>query len=237
MNDFPIIFLSGFSIGILGSFHCIGMCGPLALALPVDQLNTANKTASILLYNIGRAISYAAMGVLFGIVGQSFELFFLQQWLSVLSGVLILSVLLFTKFGHPQGNIMVKFSQTIKHRLSTYLRSDKKLLSYLSIGMVNGFLPCGLVYIAIAASIAAGSIFKSSLLMFAFGIGTLPIMALTMAFGKFISFSLRKKLNKISPYLIMGVALLLILRGLNLGIPYISPQHDKGHVNCCGHKE
>ncbi len=236
MNELMIVFISGFSIGILGSFHCIGMCGPLALALPVNNLSVFNRTVSILFYNIGRALSYTSIGIVFGLVGQSFAFFNIQQCLSIFAGVLILTILLIHQFGNKQTNLFTRFSQNIKVKLGTYLRSDKKLISYLYIGILNGFLPCGLVYIAIAASIAAGTILKSGLLMFAFGLGTLPIMALTMFFGKFISYNFRNRLNRITPYLIMCVAVLLIVRGLNLGIPYISPSHDIHHVSCC-HKE
>jgi hypothetical protein len=233
MNELLLVFISGFSIGILGSFHCVGMCGPLALALPIHHLSAFHKSVSILFYNFGRALSYASMGVVFGLVGQSFNLFNFQQGLSIISGALILVVLLIHQFGNPSTNAFTRFSQTIKVKLGQYLKSDKKLISYLYIGILNGFLPCGLVYIAIAASVAAGSILGSCALMLAFGLGTLPIMALTMVFGKFISLGFRKALNKITPYMIMGVAVLLILRGLNLGIPYVSPTHDDNHVSCC----
>ncbi len=233
MQSLLLIFISGFSIGILGSFHCVGMCGPLALALPVHYLSPYNKFFSILFYNLGRAVSYTSMGVFFGLIGQSFVLFNLQQVLSIGAGTVILIILLIHQFGNPVTNKFSRISEGIKSKLGAYLKSDKKLISYLYIGILNGFLPCGLVYIAIAAAIAAGTVLKSSMLMFAFGLGTLPIMALTMVFGKFISLNLRQRINKISPYLIMCVALLLILRGLNLGIPYVSPTHNAGHVECC----
>lgn len=181
-------------------------------------------------------MSYTAMGVIFGLIGQGFTLFKLQQVLSILAGIIILAILMLTWSGKQGLPFMAGFTQKIKVQISNYLRSEKTVVSYLNIGVMNGFLPCGLVYIAIAASIASGSILKGSLLMFSFGLGTLPIMALMMAFGKFISFGVRSRLNKISPYFIMCVAVLLILRGMNLGIPYVSPKHDKGHVNCCAKK-
>lgn len=236
MNEIALVILSGLSIGILGSFHCIGMCGPLALALPVQQLSGSNKTLAIILYNLGRALSYAFMGAVFGILGSSFALFHLQQWLSIIAGSFILIVLLLSQFGSTKIPLIAKYNQMIKSKLSAYLIAEKTLTSYLSIGILNGFLPCGLVYMAIAASIATGSVFESSLLMLSFGLGTLPIMALTMAFGKFISMNVRVLLSRMSPYIIMCVAILLIIRGLNLGIPYISPKHEQGHVNCCEHR-
>ena len=233
MNDILLVFISGFSIGLLGSFHCVGMCGPLALALPIHHLSSFYKSLSVLFYNIGRAVTYASMGVVFGIIGQSFNFFNWKQGLSIGAGILILAILLMNQFGNVNTNQFSRFSQAIKVKLGTYLKSDKKLISYLYIGLLNGFLPCGLVYIAIASAIATGSILSSSLLMFSFGLGTLPVMALTMVLGKFISINLRQRLNKITPYLIMAVAVLLIVRGFNLGIPYLSPAHDANHVTCC----
>lgn len=233
MESIILVFISGLSIGVLGSFHCIGMCGPLALALPVHHLSSWRRTLAIVLYNIGRALSYASMGAVFGIIGQSFSFFKLQQWLSIVAGILILVVLLTNQFGNPNTNILTRFTRGVKSKLSTYLGAEKSTISYLSIGILNGFLPCGLVYIAVAASVATGSILNSTILMFAFGLGTFPVMALTMVFGKFISLNIRTKLTKATPYFIMFVAVLLIVRGLNLGIPYVSPTHEKGHVNCC----
>lgn len=233
MNTILLVFISGFSIGILGSFHCIGMCGPLALALPIHHLSSFFKSLSVLLYNLGRAITYSFMGMVFGIIGQSFNFFNWQQGLSIGAGILILAILLLNQFGNISASRVSRFSQAIKVKLGTYLKSDKKLISYLYIGLLNGFLPCGLVYIAIASAIATGSILSSSLLMLSFGLGTIPIMALTMFLGKFISITLRQRLNKLTPYFIMGVAVLLIVRGLNLGIPYLSPAHNANHISCC----
>lgn len=233
MNTILLVFISGFSIGILGSFHCIGMCGPLALALPIHHLSSFFKALSVLLYNLGRAITYSFMGMVFGIIGQSFNFFNWQQGLSIGAGILILAILLLNQFGNMSTSRVSRFSQAIKVKLGTYLKSDKKLISYLYIGLLNGFLPCGLVYIAIASAIATGSILSSSLLMLSFGLGTIPIMALTMVLGKFISITLRQRLNKLTPYFIMGVAVLLIVRGLNLGIPYLSPAHNANHISCC----
>ena len=223
MTALLMVFFSGLSIGMISSFHCVGMCGPLALSLPINNSSPVNKAASILLYNTGRALSYTSLGVLIGLVGRGFSLFNLQQYLSIVAGVLILSIMLLSKSGNVRFPGLTKLTYQIKQRLSLYLKSDKKLISFLYIGLLNGLLPCGLVYIAISASLSAGSIFKSSLMMFAFGLGTFPIMALLMIFGKFISFKTRLTINKLTPYIIMTVGCLLILRGLNLDIPYVSP--------------
>ena len=233
INELAVIIASGFSIGIIGSFHCVGMCGPIALSLPVHQYSNSKKILAIFLYNIGRASTYALMGLIFGILGQSFQLFKIQQYTSIVAGVFILSILLFSSLSQFNISFISSFSLKIKNKLGTLLKRDKTIPSYFAIGLVNGFLPCGLVYVAIATAVAAGTMLKSSLLMFAFGLGTIPVMAFTMYLGKFISISFKNKLNKLTPYIIGVVAILLILRGLNLGIPYISPKQVGQHKTCC----
>ena len=233
MDEVLLVLITGFTIGVFGSFHCVGMCGPLALSLPIHQLTIFNKSMAIGLYNLGRSFSYASMGIVFGLLGMSFSLFKLQQWLSIGAGSVILLFLIMNYLGSYRVNIFSQLSHQVKSKLSDYLQTDKTPSTYFSIGMVNGFLPCGLVYVAIVTAIATGTILKSSLTMFAFGIGTIPIMALTMIFGKFVSINLRNKLNKMTPYLIMCVAILLILRGLNLGNPFISPLLENDKMNCC----
>jgi uncharacterized protein len=231
--DFVYVLISGLTIGMLGSFHCVGMCGPLALALPVHQLRDRQKALAIFLYNMGRVLTYTALGILFGIIGLTFSLFKIQQWLSVAGGSLILVILLVQHFGNTNSTILAGFTNRVRQKLSNYFTATKTASTYLNIGLLNGLLPCGLVYVALAASFATGTIADGALLMTGFGLGTIPIMAATMVFGRFISLNMRKTLNKITPYMIMCVAVLLILRGLNLGIPYISPTLVDNHMNCC----
>jgi uncharacterized protein len=228
--------LTGLGIGALGSFHCIGMCGPIALALPVHGVSRWHSTSSVLLYNIGRALTYASMGLIFGWLGGSFSIFGLQQWLSVVAGAAILFLLFFNHFSLIQNTPFGGFNRLVKEALGSFLRREKTPASYLAIGLLNGWLPCGLVYVAIASALAAGSPLKGALLMFAFGIGTLPVMAALMVFGKFISLKVRSGINKAVPFFIGAMAVLLILRGLNLGIPYISPSYNSDEAcveNCC----
>jgi hypothetical protein len=233
MQDWLFVLLSGYGIGLFGSFHCIGMCGPIALSLPIHQFQPVQKIVSVLFYNFGRSISYAIFGMLFGLIGSTFTFFKIQQFLSIFSGILLLLLFLNQRYGKVNFSIFYLFTSKIKNQLGVYLKSEKSVLSYLFIGVLNGFLPCGLVYVAIAAAIAAGSVFKSSLLMFGFGLGTIPVMVLLMYFGKFLSQNIRSKINAVTPYLIMGMAILLIIRGMNLGIPYISPSLIDETVNCC----
>lgn len=236
MNLGDIAIFAGFGIGVLGSFHCVGMCGPIALALPVQGKTGFQKAMAILLYNLGRAITYASMGLVFGLLGSSFSLFGLQQWVSIIAGAAILILLLSNHMSLVQKTPFGKFNVWVKEQLSVFLRKDKTPGAYLSIGFLNGFLPCGLVYVAIASSLATGSAVSGALLMFGFGLGTIPVMASLMAFGKFISLRVRSWMNQAVPYMIGVMAILLILRGLNLGIPYLSPSYnaeDECVENCC----
>jgi len=236
MPDFVLMFLAAFSVGIVGSFHCVGMCGPIALALPIHRYSSLQKSIAVLLYNLGRALTYFSLGIIFGILGQSFSLFKVQQYTSIFAGVFILYVLIFSNTGFAQSSWFSKLSLRIKNKLGTLLKAEKTPYTFLPIGIVNGFLPCGLVYVAIAGAVSTNNIVWSAWYMFAFGLGTMPIMALTMIFGKYISDSLRLKINQITPYLIGLMAILLIVRGLNLGIPYLSPKHEAGHMSCCHRK-
>lgn len=232
MGDFLLVLLSGYSIGILGSLHCVGMCGPIALSLPIHTLPNFQKWWVILLYNFGRTLTYAFLGLTFGIIGQTFSFFKIQRALSITAGIVLL-LFLFGQIDKIQSlKIFNKFTSSIKVALSKQLQSQNKRFSYLFIGILNGFLPCGLVYLGLTSAVSTGSMLKSSLLMIGFGLGTIPLMILVMVFGKFISLKLRRIINKILPILIFLLAILLILRGSNLGIPYLSPQENVDEINC-----
>jgi uncharacterized protein len=232
INGLILSLVSGLSIGALGSFHCIGMCGPLALSLPTQHLNSFDKNLAIVLYNFGRIMTYILLGIFFGLIGMTFSWFKVQQFLSIGVGLAILLLLVPYSFSKPD-SLINNYTQTIKMRLSSYLHSERNAFSFFKIGLLNGLLPCGLVYVAIAASITSGSFYNSGLLMLGFGLGTFPIMALTMYFGKFVSLSVRKNINKATPYFVACIAILLIMRGLDLGIPYLSPSLENGKMSCC----
>lgn len=225
MSGLLPVLLSGFSIGLIGSFHCIGMCGPLALSLPIHQLSAFRKLAAISLYNIGRACTYAGIGLAFGLLGEGFSVFEIQQALSISAGIFILVILYFHQFGNAKTGMWQQWTHFIQVRLGAFLKSEKTLPTYFAIGLLNGALPCGLVYVAVAAAAASGSVLNSPVLMFAFGMGTVPMMVTTMVFGKFMTPKLGRKFNRLIPRFTAVVALLLILRGLNLGIPLVSPVH------------
>jgi len=209
-------------MGGIGTMHCIGMCGPLALSLPVVNSSNTSRFFSTFLYNIGRVITYAVLGAFVGIAGSGFALFGYQQLLSVIIGVLIILFLVLPKRKFAKRNIILVFFEKIRSRLGN-LFYRKNYRSVFFIGLLNGLLPCGLVYMAIAGAISTASVVKSSLFMAAFGLGTLPVMWSLAFFGGYINLKVRNNIKKLYPYIMFIMAVLLIVRGLGLGIPYVSP--------------
>lgn len=223
MNDVMLAMIGGLSIGFLGSVHCIGMCGPLALALPVVQGNKATALYQIGMYNLGRACVYALLGIFVGFIGSRFNVWGLQQFLSIAAGILILC------FAAMQFKIAIRnrwlqaAHAFIQRSLSQVLRSAKGPFAFFLIGNLNALLPCGLVYVGLTGALATGNILQGGWLMFFFGLGTMPAMVSVMLLRNRFSFSFRKKLNRAVPYVVSVMAIMLILRGMNLGIAYISP--------------
>lgn len=235
MNDFLLAILTGLSIGFLGSFHCIGMCGPLALALPVHKYTGAQKYLGIFLYNFGRAITYGILGLVFGFLGSQFRLWGLQQAVSIGAGLLILLFIFSSLSVSEKIPVLSSLNKWVQAQLGKFITASNNPASLLSIGLLNGLLPCGLVYVAIAGAGATMNTGQGIALMFAFGIGTIPTMAGLMIFGHLISQRTRRTINKLVPYVVGMMAVILILRGMNLGIPFISPKmdHTSENVELC----
>ena len=236
------LLLAGLMMGVVGSFHCVGMCGPLALSLPLPSGSQQNKAIGVLLYNFGRMTTYAMLGAIFGLLGKSMALFGFQQWLSVVLGSTILIVILLGKY-FPHWFHQWQLGHQLFERIRQVLGNlffQKTPSSLFAIGLMNGLLPCGLVYMAIAAAIATGDVTSSALFMAMFGLGTLPIMASVSFFGQYITVPIRKRIRTLYPYMMMLVACLLILRGMGLGIPYISPKAEKESKQvhgCCANPQ
>jgi uncharacterized protein len=219
---------SAFIIGFVGSLHCLGMCGPIVLALPGNASQRVRFSVERLLYNLGRAVTYAFMGAVAGVVGQGVAMAGFQQWLGILAGgLMVLSVLLPTRAARRilPSALYDKVFAWLKAKLGSLL-SDSSHSSMFTIGLLNGFLPCGLVYMALAGSLVMGSIGGGALFMLIFGLGTLPVMFAASFASGLITGSLRKRINKIIPVAIFVMGVLFILRGLSLGIPFLSPDME-----------
>lgn len=220
---------SALILGLLGSFHCIGMCGPIAFVLPLNRENNLKKVIQISLYHFGRLLTYSFIGLIFGLVGKGLFLMGFQQRISILVGVLMIVIVLipakiFNKYNFSRP--LYSFVGKVKSNLGKLLKkkSNKALFT---IGILNGFLPCGLVYMALVGSIATSDFKLGALYMFIFGLGTIPLMTLAVYLGNVLSVSIRNKIQKAIPVFVVIIGILFILRGMGLGIPYISPSDAK----------
>ena len=215
---------AGLLLGAFSSLHCIGMCGPLALALPVQHLAVWQQRLSALMYNTGRIVTYAVLGLIFGMAGRTIYMAGFQQWLSIISGIVILVFII--NYYFLRNAWQPKWAQHlqvfVQNKMIRLLHTERKG-SFLFLGMINGLLPCGMVYVALASALNFSELSLSTAFMAAFGAGTLPLMMVLSIAGNAITFSVRRRIKNAVPYLMTVMALILILRGMNLGIPFISP--------------
>jgi len=213
-----MFYLSAWVVGFLGSFHCAGMCGPIALALPVDRTSPSKMFFGRLLYNAGRISTYAMLGLMAGLVGHSLALAGFQKALSISSGLLILLSatvsLAYTRINFLN-QWLSRFTGLIKRRFKKLFNKKSPLTLFL-IGSVNGLLPCGFVYLALAAAVSSGNILSSISYMTLFGLGTLPMMLFLSMAGNFFGLRFNRFVIKATPYIAIAVAFLLISRGMQM---------------------
>lgn len=212
-------------MGLAGSLHCVGMCGPLALSLPVSHENNFSRIKGGLIYNTGRILSYAMLGIIFGSVGGLIIVTDWQSKLSLSLGIIILIYLFIPKkyFHLSTGSKFNRPFLFLRKQLGKLFQS-KKQSSLFFIGTLNGFLPCGLVYLALTSSIITASSLNGGMFMLFFGLGTFPAMFLTSVMSNYLNQNVRLKIRKVVPAMLFFMAVLLILRGMELGIPFISPE-------------
>jgi uncharacterized protein len=218
------IITMAFVMGLLGSFHCLGMCGPIAMALPMGHRSNSDRLWGGVIYNLGRVFTYSFLGLILGLAGDFLISPEIQNTVSIAFGVLIGTYLLLpskTKAAlkiAPSQSLLVR----LRKQMAKFLYIDNNS-SLFGIGMLNGLLPCGMIYLALTSSFLAGNAVKGSLFMFSFGLGTFPTMLAAVFFGSFLNQHIRSKLRRLVPIFLFFMAALLIVRGMNLGIPYLSP--------------
>ena len=223
---------TAFIFGLISSLHCIGMCGPIALMLPVDQNNSAKKASQILTYHLGRLVAYSSIGLFFGLVGKGLYIAGLQQKMSVVIGIAMILVVSIPEKSFAKYNFskpVFKLISNVKQHLGAQFK-NKSYKSLFTIGLLNGYLPCGMVYVALFGAIAMQSASLGVLYMLLFGLGTVPMMSLVVYVNSFITVSFRNKVQRAIPYVAVAVGCLFILRGLGLGIPYLSPSNMSLYV-------
>jgi sulfite exporter TauE/SafE len=229
---------SAFIFGLISSLHCIGMCGPIAMMLPVDRTNPVKKTTQIITYHLGRLTAYASIGFIFGMLGQGLFIAGIQQQLSIFIGIAMILIVLTPEKVFSNYNFskpIFKIISKVKVALGNQFKS-KSYNSLFTIGLLNGFLPCGMVYVALFGAIAMQSVSFGVLYMTLFGLGTVPLMSSVVYLNTFLTLPIRNKIQKIIPYAAVCIGILFILRGLGLGIPYVSPGNlslfIQAHPNC-----
>lgn len=201
------------------------MCGPIALMLPVDRANQTKKVIQIITYHTGRLAAYAAIGLVFGLLGKGFFLAGIQQKLSIFIGTAMIVVILVPERVIAQYNFskpVFRFISKIKTSLGKQFK-NKSYKSLFTIGLLNGFLPCGMVYVALFGAIAMQNESFGVLYMILFGLGTVPMMSSVVYLNSFLTIPVRNRIQKIIPYVAVIIGILFIFRGLGLGIPYLSP--------------
>lgn len=226
-------YLTALILGLVGSLHCAGMCGPLALALPHPGTGAKGFVASRIAYNLGRIITYSVLGIVFGAIGHTLVIAGLQRWTSIGLGLILIMAILFSRrLGLL--NFVTNVVQSLKRRMSS-LMQRRSFSTLAMLGLFNGLLPCGLVYVAATASVATGSSFRAAWFMFVFGLGTFPMMLTLSLSTKLLPPGFRIKYRRAIPIAALLLASLLIVRGMNLGIPYLSPNLERPAACCKSH--
>lgn len=235
--------VAGFALGLAGSLHCVGMCGPIAIALPGRRKLSWSMSGQKLVYQLGRVTSYTMLGVLAGFAGSRVVDAGFSQHLSIVAGVIMVVMAVLHLGMHKQlihAHAFGRVSRFVEQKIGARLASHKggadglpSLQAHYLIGIFNGLLPCGLVLSALVGSIGTGDVLEGSLFMMMFGLGTVPLMSAVAILGGVVSCKLRNKLRTAVPVIAILIGVLFVMRGLSLDIPFISPVLEGPKPACC----
>ena len=227
-------FALAFFMGLFGSLHCVAMCGPLVLAFTADGGKQPWRVIlNTVLYHVGRVAMYGVLGLAVGTIGILIDVKSWQQGITLATGVLLVGLGLFTLFGrHFSG--LARTQQRLVMPLTRWVGYWLyKPGGHLVVGMLNGLLPCGMVYMALAAALNASSLQGSSMFMLAFGMGTWPAMLVVALAGSFAKRRLKINFSFWLPIISIVIGSWFLLRGANLDIPYLSPLiYPEGAMDC-----
>lgn len=227
--EIETIIIASISLGFATGFHCLGMCGPIALTIGMNRNRQIKYYLSNFSYQLGRITTYVILGIFAGLVGQGFGLALSQRWVSVATGILLILMSISGIKKDGGVNIYIKILENILNKIRqrfSQLMQKNSIQSRFGLGLLNGLLPCGMVYVALTSSIGTGNWSSAALFMFFFGLGTFPFMFCMVMFGSFMTQTLRVKILKGMPFVMSILGILFILRGMDLDIPYLSPPQD-----------
>jgi sulfite exporter TauE/SafE len=218
------------SMGLMSSFHCIGMCGPIALALPIHKGTKLQQWGGMLLYNVGRTTTYAAFGAAFGLVGSSLAWLGYFRYILVGVGVLMILYVVWPTFLERHLKPPVFWQKAVlqvKGRMAKLLAS-RTSGGWFLLGVFNGLLPCGMVYMAVISSVATGSALYGAIFMGVFGLGTMPAMMAVSFFRQWLSADLRSRFRRLTPVLVAAAGVWIVARGLLITPPASSVGYPSG---------
>jgi sulfite exporter TauE/SafE len=214
-------------LGMVSSLHCIGMCGPIAMMLPVNRSNPTVKALQILLYHAGRLTAYGSLGLLFGLLGRGLYLAGMQQEFSIITGIIMIAMIMIPEKKLAEYNFskpVYKVIANIKAGLGAQFKK-RNLKTFYITGILNGYLPCGLVYAALFGALAMQDTAYGMFYMILYGMGTVPLMSIIVYSASFLRNNIRTAFSRLVPYMVVFVGMLFIVRGLGMDIPYISPSN------------
>lgn len=229
------MFYTALILGFLGSLHCVGMCGPLTLMIPTTGDGRWKFILGRSLYNVGRVLMYGFLGLFVGFFGEQLSFFSSQKTFSIILGAVILLVLLLPQKWQDKLSIytsMARLASWVKSSLSSLYKKHTYFAQFF-FGLVNGLLPCGLVYAALAGAFLSSEIWQGGVYMLLFGVGTLPMM-LSLSFGSaWIKKIFGNKISKVIPVTYGIIAIWLILRGFNVNVPSLYTAPDVENIPDC----
>lgn len=204
---------TGFLIGLLGSWHCIGMCGPIALMIPGSK--GKNRITAISLYHGGKILAYLSLGSVFGMVPAFIDSFKVQATITISVGILMILLalipMLLNKMERSGFKIFSSYFN-LKNKLAQALNKDKVEYSFY-IGFLNGFVPCGMVYMAALGAMSQPNFIDSTLFMLFFGLGTLPLMSVFLFTAGYFKSAFQKHAPKLRMAAFLIVGLFMIWKG------------------------
>lgn len=223
-----------FFMGLFGSLHCVAMCGPLVLALSTGNPCAPWRTViNKIGYQVGRVAMYGLLGLAMGGIGHLFEIKGWQQGITIFTGLMLIGGGLFSLFGrrfHGLLRLQQRFMIPLTRWIGYWLYRPG---GHLIVGMLNGLLPCGMVYMALAAALSADSVGNGGVFMLLFGLGTWPAMLSVSLLAGFAKTRIRINLAFWLPMIFLLMGGWFLLRGANLDVPYLSPLiYPKGAIVC-----
>ncbi|WP_199120430.1 sulfite exporter TauE/SafE family protein [Pedobacter sp. ASV28] len=218
-----------FLMGFLGSLHCAVMCGPIMLGLPLQKQHLFENAVQLFLYQLGRITVYVFLGILVGALGNSLSIFANQEILSLVIGVLFVVFAVVQLSGLYVGGLrsyQLKLITPLSRLMGKVLRL--RFWGFFA-GLLNGLIPCGMVYLALTTALSNASAQSGAMFMLMFGLGTAPLMFFVSFGGVYLKKYIKFNIQKLLPWFMLLMGILFTARSLNLGIPFLSPSHHAGY--------